>query len=142
MSSVFTHRVRVRFYECDPQGVVWNANFLNYLDVAQTELMRVTRGPYAELAGTGIEVVMAEARLRFLAPARFDDEVDIELDLRRLGTTAMTTRMIVRREGAELVEGEARYVYVDRDSGRKAPIPEKVRSSLEPYLTEESQAPT
>ena len=142
MSRVFTHRVRVRYYECDPQGVVWNANFLNYLDIAHTELMREARGPYSELIEAGIDVVMAEARLRFLVPAHFDDELDIDLDLPRVGTTGMTVRTIMRRDAAVLIEGEARYVYVESRSGEKTPIPEDVRSALEPYLSEESQRPT
>jgi acyl-CoA thioester hydrolase len=135
VSSVFTHCVRVRYYECDPQGVVWNANFLNYLDVAHTELTRHVFGSYSELAEAGVEVVMAETRLRFLSPAHFDDELDVDLDLTRLGTTAMTMRAIVRRAGAVLVEGEARYVYVESGSGEKTPIPQDVRSAFEPYVS-------
>jgi len=134
VSRKFTHRLRVRFYECDPQGVVWNGNFLNYLDVAHTELMREVRGPYSELAEAGVEVVIAETSLRFLSPARFDDQLDLDLDLARLGTTSLTLRMSVRRDGATLAEGEARYVYVDRETGRKTAIPEVVRKALEPFV--------
>jgi acyl-CoA thioester hydrolase len=135
MTRLFTHRVRVRYYECDPQGVVWNANFLNYLDVAHTELTRELLGSYSALVEAGIEVVIAEVRFRFLGPARFDDELDVDLDLTRLGTTAMTMRAIVRRDGSVLSEGEARYVYVKSGSGKKTPIPDEVRSAFQPYLS-------
>jgi acyl-CoA thioester hydrolase len=140
MSRVFTHRVRVRYYECDPQGVVWNANYLNYLDVAHTELTRELLGSYAELVDVGLEVVMAEVRFRFLGAARFDDELEVDLDLTRLGTTAMTMRAIVRRADAVLAEGEARYVYVESRSGEKTPIPVPVRSAFEPYLNGDASA--
>jgi acyl-CoA thioester hydrolase len=137
MSRAFTHRVRVRYYECDPQGVVWNANYLNYLDVAHSQLTRELLGSYAELVDAGFEVVMAEVRFRFLGAARFDDELEVNLDLTRLGTTAMTMRAIVRRADAVLAEGEARYVYVDSRSGEKTAIPEQVRSAFGPYLAQD-----
>jgi acyl-CoA thioester hydrolase len=137
MSRAFTHRVRVRYYECDPQGVVWNANYLNYLDVAHSQLTRELLGSYAELVDAGFEVVMAEVRFRFLGAARFDDELEVDLDLTRLGTTAMTMRAIVRRADAVLAEGEARYVYVDSRSGEKTAIPEQVRSAFGPYLAQD-----
>jgi acyl-CoA thioester hydrolase len=137
MSRAFTHRVRVRYYECDPQGVVWNANYLNYLDVAHSQLTRELLGSYAELVDAGFEVVMAEVRFRFLGAARFDDELEVDLDLTRLGTTAMTMRAIVRRADAVLAEGEARYVYVDSRSGEKTAIPEQVRSAFGPCLAQD-----
>ena len=36
----FSHRLRVRYGECDPQGIVFNANYMLYVDVVFTELWR------------------------------------------------------------------------------------------------------
>ena len=134
MSGSFSHRLRVRYGECDQQNVVFNANYLTYFDVALTELWREAIGPYGEMTSEGVDMVVAEARARYLAPARFDEEIDISVEVTRLGTTAMTTRMEVRREGELLVEGEMRHVFVDMASGAKREIPDHVRQALEPYL--------
>ena len=135
MSRPFRHRLRVRYSECDAQGVVFNANYVAYFDVAMTELWRETGGPYQEMLASGTDMVVAEVRARYLAPARFDDEIDLVAEVVHMGNTSMTTRLtIVRAEDdATLVEGELRYVFVDAATGAKKPIPGDVREALEPY---------
>jgi acyl-CoA thioester hydrolase len=83
-----------------------------------------------------VDNVVAEARARYFAPARFDDLIDIRVWLTRLGTTGMTIRMDVVREEELLVEGEMRYVFVDVASKLKTPIPDDIRAGLEPYVEE------
>ena len=46
MPNAFRHPLRVRFHECDPQGIVFNANFLAYADIAMTELYREMFGSW------------------------------------------------------------------------------------------------
>lgn len=136
MSRTFRHRLRVRYGECDPQGVVFNANYFAYFDIALTELWREAIGPYTALIESGTDMVVAEARARFLAPAGFDDELDFELVVTRLGNTGMTTHTVVRRDETIVVEGEMRHVFVDPATKRKRPIPDEVRRRLEPYVVE------
>ena len=133
MPRVFRHRLRVRYGECDPQGVVFNANYLAYFDVALTELWREAFGSYDAMLAEGTDLVVADARLRYLSPALFDDELELELVVARLGTTAMTTRIAVRRGREPLVEGEMRHVFVDPETRLKKDIPAHIRSGLEPY---------
>jgi acyl-CoA thioester hydrolase len=132
----FTHRLRVRYVECDAQGVVFNAHYFAYFDVALTEFWREAVGPYGEMVESGVDNVVAEARARFRAPARFDDLIDIRVRAARLGTTGMTIRMDVMREEELLVEGEMRYVFVEVESKAKTPMPPEIRAALEPYLEE------
>src|SRR3954454_7914503 len=95
VAAPLTYELRVRFGECDPQGVVFNANYLAYLDIGMTELFRAafgTLGGYqAIVERSGLEFVVAEAGLRYHRPARFDDELTLEVAITRLGTTSMTT---------------------------------------------------
>jgi len=130
----FLHRLRVRYSECDPQGVVFNAHF-TYFDVALTELWREAIGPYAAMTEAGTDMVIAEARARYLAPARFDDVLEIAVAPTHLGTTALTTGIEVRLDGDSLVEGEMRHVFVDTATHRERPIPDDVRRALEPYVS-------
>ena len=49
VSTVFDHDLRVRYGECDPQNIVFNANYFLYFDVAFTELWREAIGPWEEM---------------------------------------------------------------------------------------------
>ena len=131
----FVHRLRVRFHECDPQGVVFNAHYFTYFDVALTEMWREAFGSYGEVVASGTDVVVVEAGATFRAPARFDDELDVELRIDRLGTTSMTTATTIRRDGELLVEGRMVHVFVDAKTLLKQEIPDRVRAGLEPYAT-------
>lgn len=129
----FSWSFRVRFHECDPQGIVFNAHYLAYLDMTWTEILREVSGGvgYTQMvAEHGVDLVVAEAALRFRGPARFDDLVEVTAEITRLGTTATTTTMAVRREGRTLVEGELRHVWVDAATWEKAPIPAVLRERL------------
>ena len=140
MGQAFVHRLRVRYAECDRQGVVFNAHYFAYFDVAMTELWRTAMGRYDAMIERGIDMVVAEAQARFLGSARFDDEVELEVAVERLGTTAATTRHRVVRDGDVLVEGMLRHVFVDPDTLEKTPIPDWLRAALEPYSVTPSTA--
>jgi acyl-CoA thioester hydrolase len=136
MPEPFRHRLRVRWSECDLQGVVFYPNYLTYFDHTITELWRASLGPYGEMVPElGVDMVVGEAKVRYLASARFDDEIDVLLTVTRLGTTSMTTILSVERVGdaALLVEGELRHVFVDPETLKKREIPERVREALGRY---------
>jgi acyl-CoA thioester hydrolase len=135
MTRSFVHQLRVRYGECDPQGVVFNAHYFAYFDIALTELWReAVPGGYSGMTDSGVDMVVAEARARYLTPARFDDVVSLVVEVSRVGTTGMTTTIRVRRDEAVLVEGEMRHVFVDLGTHAKTPIPEPVRAALSQYV--------
>ena len=126
----FVHRLRVRYHECDAQGVVFNANHFAYFDVALTELWRERFGSYSALVESGADVVVRDAQATFHAPVRFDDEIEIHVDVARLGTTSMVLALAERRDGTLLVDGRMTYVFVDPSTGTKREIPAHVREKL------------
>lgn len=141
MPQAFRHRLRVRFNECDPQGVVFYANYLMYVDVAMTELWREAAGGYDAMVASGTDVMVAEAQLRYRESARFDDELDVLIRVTRLGTTSVVFGFALERaaDGALLVEGELRQVFVDGSTYEKRDIPERIREGLEGYRVEEPE---
>ena len=130
MSEMFAHRLRVRYSECDQQGVVFNGHYLFFYDVGVTELFRDRFGSYRNLLDRGLDLMVAEVRLKFLAPARFDDEVDLHLPIERLGTTSMIIRPRFLVGDRVIAEGEAVHVFVDTSTQRKTPIPQDIRDRL------------
>jgi acyl-CoA thioester hydrolase len=130
----FVHCLRVRYNECDAQGHVFNANYFVYFDVILTELWREALGSYDALTADGLDLVVAETGARFRAPARFDDELEISLEIERLGNTSMVSAIGIARDGDVLAEGRIVHIFVRADRlGEKAPIPDHVRRILQRY---------
>jgi acyl-CoA thioester hydrolase len=128
----FRHRLRVRWSECDLQGVVFYPNYLAYFDHAMTELWREAVGPYSQITDLGIDLLVAEAQIRYRASARFDEEVEIVASITRLGTSSMTMELTVERasDGTLLAEGQLRHVFVDPGNFEKREMPPDVRAGL------------
>jgi acyl-CoA thioester hydrolase len=128
----FRHTIRVRFNECDPQGHVFNANYLAYFDLCMTELWRELGG-YTAMVDEGVDMVVAEANVRYLSALGFDDEVDLVVRSINLGNTSMTSQLAIERGSDVAAEGTLRHVYVDSERQSTAPIPAKIRDGLERY---------
>ena len=120
MSRAMSHPMRVRFAECDPQGIVFNSRYLEYFDVAMTEIWREALGPYEQAtADAGVDLVVAEAGIRYRDSLRFDDLFDLRASVRRIGTTSMITAIAVVRDdmpdtvaGFSKKEKRAKLLYI------------------------------
>ena len=136
MAAPFACSVRVRYAECDRQGVVFNSHYFAYFDVAMTELWRAAIGRYDAMIDAGLDMVVAEASARYLDAARFDDEIRLEATIERLGNTSTTTRHRVMRDDDLLVEGATRHVFVELGTANKTPIPDWLREALAPWVAD------
>ncbi len=130
MAEPFVHELRVRYGECDPQGIVFNANYLLYFDVAFTELWRDAVGPWQDMPASGVDAVVANASLRFRQPARFDDVLTLELRVVDLAETSVTTEMRVMRDDTLLVVAQLEHVCVDAQTWKRTTFPDFVRDGL------------
>jgi acyl-CoA thioester hydrolase len=129
----FQHPLRVRYAECDQQNVVFNSHYLAYFDHSMTELWRAAFGGYGVMIERGVDIVVAEAQLRFRGAARFDEELTLEVAMEPLGNTSIPSRHRVMRGSDLLVEGSLRHVMVDRETLAKTPIPDWLREGLAPW---------
>jgi len=137
MGEPFVHEFRVRWGECDPQGIVFNANYVSYFDDTIGALWRQAFGSYAAMTERGIDMVVAEINLKYLASARPEEMLQVRATIERLGETSMTSLMQVVGEQELLVEGRVRHVFVDNDSWKKTPIPDWLREGLRPYCDQD-----
>ena len=96
-------------------------------------MWRAAFGSYQSVVEQGTDVVVVEASATYRAPARFDEEIEVELGVARLGTTSMTTQTAIRRDGQVLVEGRLVHVFVDPSTMAKQEIPAHIRAGLEAY---------
>ncbi len=131
------HRLRVRYNECDAQGVVFNANYLMYFDIAVTELWREAFGGWNKVIESGVDNVVAEATVRYRASLRFDDEVELSAAVGHLGESSMVVELAIDRDGTRAAEGEIRYVFIEPGGSSKTAIPDEIRAALAPFAPAE-----
>ena len=130
MYKSVTHALRVRYNECDPLGIVFNANYLVYADIAINELWREHVGGYESMMEDGLDLAVVEANLRYFAPLRFDDEFEAEVRVDHIGEKSMSTVTGLRRGDEEICSIGMTYVCIDSASATSRPVPDSIRTAL------------
>ena len=121
----FFHPLRVRWSEVDPQGIVFNPNYLAYADVALTEYMRAIGFPYPDaLLRLGSDLFAVRAEINFRASAKYDDELDLATRVSRIGRTSLALAVGIFRGDQVLCEVLLTYVNAARETQKPMPLPE------------------
>lgn len=92
-----TSTLRVRYAETDQMGVVYHANYLVWCEIGRTDFIREAGPSYAELERRGLRLAVSRAQVRYLAPARYDDEVRVTTWLEEVRSRAITFAYRVER---------------------------------------------
>ena len=128
--------LRVRYAETDQMGVVYYANYLIWFEVGRAALCRKLGFAYREMEREdGLYLIVAEARCRYKAPARYDDEIEVRTCLREQRKRVLAFGYEIYRQPDEelLAEGETVHVITDHH-GRPRALPEKYRDIFDAYL--------
>jgi len=123
---------RVRYAETDQMAVVYHAEYLVWCEMGHTEYMRRLGASYASIERSGTLLVVADASIRYHAPARYDDIVRVETTLSDVRSRALTFDYAIfnANDGTRLVTARTMLIALDR-AGRPSPIPADVRAQLE-----------
>ncbi len=126
----FRYRLRVRYPECDGQGIVFNARYGDWTDLATTELLRAI-DPGLLVPG-GLDYRLRKQETEWITPARFDDVVDASVVVEAVGTTSFTIATAFARwpDEAPLARVRTVYVLVNAGTGEKLPVPDPLRARL------------
>ena len=120
-----TSDFRVRYAETDQMGVVHHTNYLVWCEAGRTDLLRELGASYGGLERDGVLLTVAEARIRFHAPARYEDLVRVRTTLSRLRSRGVSFSYVV--ENAETLEllarAETDHICLDRSSGTPRKLP-------------------
>ena len=127
----FSWPVRVYWEDTDAGGIVFYANYLKFFERARTEWLRSVGIQQQQLKEqTGGMFVVAETSIRYLRPARLDDELIVTARLQESGRASMTIRQQALLENTVLCEGSIRIGWVDVTSLQPARIPQNIIESL------------
>lgn len=127
-SKIFSLPVRVYFQDTDAGGVVYHANYLNFMERARTEWLRTQGYSNAGLMKEfGSVFVVRSLKLDYLKPALLDDLLEVTAQINDVGRSRISLAQTVRRGEEVLTEAEVHLVCVSLESFRPVSVPEVLR---------------
>jgi acyl-CoA thioester hydrolase len=130
----YAAHARVWFSDTDAQGVVYYGRYMPYFDLARTEyhrhLGRVHLG--------NVDFAMRAVSVEYLAPARFDDLLEIFVRVERIGTTSITYDHAAYRIDDDvgdtlMATATATLVCIALDERRAVPVPDELRAKVSAF---------
>lgn len=128
-------RLKVRHYECDPYGHVNHAAYVHYLETARIEALEAVGLPLDEMRRQGYLIVAVELSVKYLAPARSGDLLEVETYVRELRGARSLWVQAIRdaQSGRPIVTAEVTGALMT-ENGRPARMPEEFRQKLASLL--------
>ncbi len=120
-------RFRVRYAETDQMGVVYYSNYLVWMEIGRVEWCKQQGCSYREMEGEdGILLAVAECQCRYLAPARFDDEIVVKTWVEQANPRLVTFAydLQLAASNRKLASGFTRHLILDREF-RRTRLPKK-----------------
>ena len=124
-------RFRVRYAETDQMGVVYHANYLVWMEMGRVELCRSLGVSYRDMEAEGILLTVAEANCRYMAPARYDDEVSVMTTVKRSTTRLLEFEYAISsvETGRKLAVGVTTHIFCNREL-KPSRLPERYWSAF------------
>jgi len=118
-------RLRVRYAETDQMGIVYHSNHFIWFEIGRVELMRQMGFTYRDMEREhGLFIAVADARCRYKAPARYDEELIVRTRLKNVRESMVHFgyELLRAEDGLLLAEGETTHVVTDRQM-KIVPLP-------------------
>ena len=128
--NVFRFRISPRWGDLDAMNHVNNATYLRYLEEARIQWLNAQDTAWFDGERAP---VLASATVNYRLPIEYPSEIDIELFTTRIGSSSLTIghRMVDYRSDTLHCDGQVVVVWVDRKTGKPAPLPESIRNAAE-----------
>lgn len=127
--------VRVRYGETDQMGYVYYGFYAMYYEVARVEALRKLGVTYREIEHMGIIMPVLENKSKYIAPARYDEELRIVTTIRQKPSVRITFEYDIFNEQNVLIhKGETTLVFVDRQTNRPCRPPKEMEDVLDPFF--------
>jgi acyl-CoA thioester hydrolase len=135
----FSAKTRVGFSDTDAQGIVYYGRYMPYFDLARVEYLRaldmLRTGPEGE------QFVMRALTVEYHAPARFDDEIEIDVRIARIGSSSVTYEFAAYLPGDLLaVTASQTAVLVDLAEHKPCPVPDWWREKIRAFEGDDLEA--
>lgn len=140
--SGFSLSIRVYYQHTDAGGIVYHANYLNFMEAARTELLRELGFDLAELASNQhVLFIVHRMGLEFRRPARLNDVLTATAEVVRVGLARVIFRQLIVRDETVLVQGQTELACVDPTSFKPVGVPGEIKEALERYQASIPKSP-
>ena len=138
----FSAQTRVGFSDTDAQGIVYYGRYLPYFDLARVEYHRNLGLLGMDIGEEGEEFVMRALTIEYLAPAVFDDLIEVYVRMARIGRTSVTYEFAAyrARDDELMVTATQTLVLVDLDERKPVPIPDAYKEAVRAFEGEALEA--
>jgi acyl-CoA thioester hydrolase len=127
-NNVFTFPVRVYYEDTDAGGVVYNANYVKFLERARTEWLRSQGVEQLGMLEEGIGFVVSSLQMSFLKAAKLDAELFVSCKLSKARSVSVNfEQTITDKEGNLYITAEVKIACVDLNQMKPRPIPEHLK---------------
>jgi len=104
-------KIKIRYAETDKMGIVYNGNYFTYFEVGRTELMRNNGLSYTTLEAAGYYLPLIESYAKYISPAYYDDELDVQSELKWDGSLRMKFDYSIFRQSEVLCKGHTLHCF-------------------------------
>tara|TARA_Y100000310_G_scaffold150606_1_gene150097 strand:+ start:220 stop:699 length:480 start_codon:yes stop_codon:yes gene_type:complete len=132
----FQTQLRVRWMECDAQGIVFNGSYMGYLEVGQAEYFRKLGFSIYRIAQRGyFDSAVVRTVLEFKSPARVDDILDLYVRVSHIGNTSLHLDIEVYPQLSDRLLSTLQAVYVGFhvESETTRPVPDEIRELVDHF---------
>ena len=126
----FMTPVRVRWMECDAQGIVYNGAYLGYLEIGQAEYYRNLGFAVYIIPQSGyFDFAVVKSTQEFKAPAKVDEIIELHVRVSNIGNTSLTLNLEIYPDGSDRLLTSIETVYVGYDAATESsrPVPDAIR---------------
>ncbi|MDR1895832.1 MAG: acyl-CoA thioesterase [Prevotellaceae bacterium] len=136
MCIIYDVQIRARYNETDKMGVVYHANYINYYEIARTEMLRNTGTySYREMESDGIMMPVIEVQSLYILPAYYDELLTVRVTIKELPTAKMTFFYEIFNEKQELLNtGKTVLAFINSATRRPCRPPQKLINCLKAKL--------
>lgn len=125
-------KIRVRYGEVDQMGFLYHSHYVEYYDVARTEMIRMLGTSNYELEASGIMLPVTNVTINYKNPAHYDDLLTVRVTLKEMPTVKMTFHYEVFRPNGELINsGSVTLAFMNSETKRACRPPKYFLELLE-----------
>jgi acyl-CoA thioester hydrolase len=129
--GTFEIHYRVSYSDTDQMGFMHHSNYLKCYETARWELFRHLGIPYAAIEEAGFIFPVTEAKLRFIRPLKYDQEVVITTRVMGVsGARILFGYQMTDEDGEIFNEAEVKVGCAGKTTGKALPLPKQVREIL------------
>ena len=134
MHKNFTHKVKVYYEDTGAGGVVYYANYLNFLERARTEaITNIGLSNKKIKEDFGVLIIVKSCNIQYKKPAHLEDELSIRSFVKSITKTSFFMSQIITRKKDVISEALIHLVFVN-DLGRPKKIPKIIYENFRPYF--------